>query len=221
MTAMKKIKLAIVDDHKLFRRGLISILQQNENLEVVFDSGNGKEFLSHPQFSEIEVVLLDIEMPELDGIATTKILRENNQEIKIIILSMHDEDQFVLHLMEIGVNGYLLKDTDTDEVVTAIKKVNDSGIYFSDFVSRIMLRKMNKTQQLNSKIFNYKTDLSGRELEVLRNICEGLTTTEIGEKMFISPRTVEGHRLRIMEKLGVNNTAKLVAFAIKNELVNI
>ncbi len=218
---MKKIKLAIVDDHKLFRRGLISILQQNENLEVVFDSGNGKEFLNHPQFSEIEVVLLDIEMPELDGIATTKILRENNQEIKIIILSMHDEDQFVLHLMEIGVNGYLLKDTDTDEVVTAIKKVYDSGIYFSDFVSRIMLRKMNKTQQSNSKIFNYKTDLSGRELEVLRNICEGLTTAEIGEKMFISPRTVEGHRLRIMEKLGVNNTAKLVAFAIKNELVNI
>ena len=221
MTVMKKIKLAIVDDHKLFRRGLISILQQNENLEVVFDSGNGKEFLSHPQFSEIEVVLLDIEMPELDGIATTKILRENNQEIKIIILSMHDEDQFVLHLMEIGVNGYLLKDTDTDEVVTAIKKVYDSGIYFSDFVSRIMLRKMNKTQQSNSKIFNYKTDLSGRELEVLKNICEGLTTAEIGEKMFISPRTVEGHRLRIMEKLGVNNTAKLVAFAIKNELVNI
>jgi two-component system response regulator DegU len=218
---MKKIKVAIVDDHKLFRRGLISILQQNENLEVVFDSGNGKEFLSHPQFSEIEVVLLDIEMPELDGIATTKILRENNQEIKIIILSMHDEDQFVLHLMEIGVNGYLLKDTDTDEVVTAIKKVYDSGIYFSDFVSRIMLRKMNKTQQSNSKIFNYKTDLSGRELEVLRNICEGLTTAEIGEKMFISPRTVEGHRLRIMEKLGVNNTAKLVSFAIKNELVNI
>jgi two-component system response regulator DegU len=218
---MKKIKIAIVDDHKLFRRGLISILQQNENLEVVFDAGNGKEFLNHPQFSEIEVVLLDIEMPELDGIATTKILRENNQEIKIIILSMHDEDQFVLHLMEIGVNGYLLKDTDTDEVVTAIKKVYDSGIYFSDFVSRIMLRKMNKTQLSNSKIFNYKTDLSGRELEVLRNICEGLTTAEIGEKMFISPRTVEGHRLRIMEKLGVNNTAKLVAFAIKNELVNI
>ena len=221
MTVMKKIKIAIIDDHKLFRKGLISILQQNENLEVVFDAGNGREFLNHPQFLEIEVVLLDIEMPELDGIATTKLIRESNQELKIIILSMHDEDQFVLHLMEIGANGYLLKDTDTDEVVKAIMKVNDSGIYFSDFVSRIMLRKMNKTQQSNNKIFNYKTDLSARELEVLRFICEGLTTSEIGEKMFISPRTVEGHRLRIMEKLGVNNTAKLVAFAIKNHLVNI
>lgn len=221
MTVMKKIRIAIVDDHKLFRKGLISILQQNEDLEVVYESGNGREFLSHPQYLEIEVVLLDIEMPELDGIATTKLIRESNQEINIIILSMHDEDQFVLHLMEIGVNGYLLKDTDTDEVVTAIKKVYDSGIYFSDFVSRIMLRKMNKTQQSTNKIFNYKTDLSGRELEVLRYICEGLTTAEIGEKMFISPRTVEGHRLRTMEKLGVNNTAKLVAFAIKYNLVNI
>ncbi|MCP9761616.1 response regulator transcription factor [Lacihabitans soyangensis] len=217
---MKKIKIALVDDHKLFRKGLMSILQQNEDFEVLFDAVNGREFLDHPLLSEVEVVLLDIQMPELDGIATTKLLRENNEDIKIIILSMHDEDQFILHLMEIGANGYLLKDTDTDEVSLAIKKVQDSGVYFSDFVSRVMLRKMNKSTQTSNKIFNYKTDLSTRELEVLKHICEGLTTTEIGDKMCISPRTVEGHRLRIMEKLGVNNTAKLVAFAIKNDLVD-
>lgn len=216
---MKKIKIALVDDHKLFRKGLLSILQQSEDLEVLFEAVNGKEFLEHPLLETVEVVLLDIQMPELDGIATTKLLREKNQEIKIIILSMHDEDQFILHLMEIGANGYLLKDTDTDEVIQAIKKVHDSGVYFSDFVSRVMLRKMNKNIQA-TKIFNYKTDLSTRELEVLKHICEGLTTTEIGDKMCISPRTVEGHRLRIMEKLGVNNTAKLVAFAIKNDLVD-
>jgi DNA-binding NarL/FixJ family response regulator len=216
---MKKIKIALVDDHKLFRKGLLSILQQSEDLEVLFEAVNGKEFLEHPLLKTVEVVLLDIQMPELDGIATTKLLREKNQEIKIIILSMHDEDQFILHLMEIGANGYLLKDTDTDEVIQAIKKVHDSGVYFSDFVSRVMLRKMNKNIQA-TKIFNYKTDLSTRELEVLKHICEGLTTTEIGDKMCISPRTVEGHRLRIMEKLGVNNTAKLVAFAIKNDLVD-
>ncbi|HLO43261.1 MAG TPA: response regulator transcription factor [Leadbetterella sp.] len=216
---MKKIKIALVDDHKLFRKGLLSILQQSEDLEVLFEAVNGKEFLEHPLLETVEVVLLDIQMPELDGIATTKLLREKNEEIKIIILSMHDEDQFILHLMEIGANGYLLKDTDTDEVIQAIKKVHDSGVYFSDFVSRVMLRKMNKNIQA-TKIFNYKTDLSTRELEVLKHICEGLTTTEIGDKMCISPRTVEGHRLRIMEKLGVNNTAKLVAFAIKNDLVD-
>jgi DNA-binding NarL/FixJ family response regulator len=217
---MKKIKIALVDDHRLFRKGLMSILQQNEDFEVLFDAVNGREFLEHPKLSKVDVVLLDIQMPELDGIATTKLLREKNEKIKIIILSMHDEDQFILHLMEIGANGYLLKDTDTDEVILAIKKVHDSGVYFSDFVSRAMLRKMNKNTQTSNKIFNYKTDLSTRELEVLKHICEGLTTTEIGDKMCISPRTVEGHRLRTMEKLGVNNTAKLVAFAIKNDLVD-
>jgi two-component system, NarL family, response regulator DegU len=217
---MKKIKIAVVDDHQLFRKGLISILQQNEDLEVLFDAVNGKEFLEHPKLKKVDVVLLDIQMPELDGIATTKLLRSQNHKIKIIILSMHDEDQFILHLMEIGANGYLLKDTDTDEVISAIRKVHDSGVYFSDFVSRVMLRKMNKNTHTSNKIFNYKTDLSTRELEVLKHICEGLTTTEIGDKMCISPRTVEGHRLRTMEKLGVNNTAKLVAFAIKNDLVD-
>ncbi|MCP9747378.1 response regulator transcription factor [Lacihabitans sp. CS3-21] len=218
---MKKIKIALVDDHKLFRKGLMSILQQIDDFEVLFDAVNGREFLDHPNLNDVEVVLLDIQMPELDGIATTKLLREKNEQIKIIILSMHDEDQFILHLMEIGANGYLLKDTDTDEVILAIRKVYDSGVYFSDFVSRAMLRKMNKKNtQTPNKIFNYKTDLSTRELEVLKHICEGLTTTEIGDTMCISPRTVEGHRLRIMEKLGVNNTAKLVAFAIKNDLVD-
>ena len=217
---MKKIKLALVDDHNLFRKGLMSILQQNDELEVLFDVVNGKEFLEHSLLDQVEVVLLDIQMPILDGIATTKLLRERNQDIKIIILSMHDEDQFILHLMEIGANGYLLKDTDMDEVIMAIKKVSDSGVYFSDFVSRVMLKKLNKNTQTSTRVFNYKTDLSNRELEVLKHICEGLTTTEIGDKIFISPRTVEGHRLRIMEKLGVNNTAKLVAFAIKNDLVN-
>ena len=217
---MKKIKLALVDDHNLFRKGLMSILQQNDELEVLFDVVNGKEFLEHSLLDQVEVVLLDIQMPILDGIATTKLLRERNQDIKIIILSMHDEDQFILHLMEIGANGYLLKDTDMDEVIMAIKKVSDSGVYFSDFVSRVMLKKLNKNTQTSTRVFNYKTDLSNRELEVLKHICEGLTTTEIGDKIFISPRTVEGHRLRIMEKLGVNNTAKLVAFAIKNDLVS-
>ena len=133
-------------------------------------------------------------------------------------LSMHDEDQFVLHLMEIGANGYLLKDTDPEEVEKAIRKVHETDIYFSDFVSKIMLRKMNRKTQQENKIFNYKTDLSERELQVLKYICEGLTTAEIGDIVALSPRTVEGHRLRMMEKLRLKNTAGLVAFAIRNNL---
>ncbi len=216
---MSTIKIAVVDDHNLFRKGLSAIMNQTGDFEVILEATNGRDFIEHPRFAEVEVVLLDIQMPEMDGIATTKHLRDINSDIKILILSMHDEDQFIMHLMELGANGYLLKDTDTDEVAAAIRKVMDSGIYFSDFVSRVMLRKMTKTYQKEVKIFNHKTDLSARELEVLALICEGLTTTEIADRIFLSPRTVEGHRLRIMEKLDVKNTAVLVAYAIKNDLV--
>lgn len=216
---MSKIQLAVVDDHNLFRKGMTSILQQVPDFEVVMEATNGQEFIDKLQNQPIDVVLLDLQMPVLDGIKTTKIVREKFPDVKVLILSMQDEDQFVLHLMEIGANGYLLKDTDPEEVEKAIRKVIETEIYFSDFVSKIMLRKMNRKPQQESKIFNYKTDLSEREILVLKYICEGLTTAEIGKIVALSPRTVEGHRLRMMEKLGLKNTAGLVAYAIRNSLV--
>jgi two-component system, NarL family, response regulator DegU len=215
---MSKIQIAVVDDHSLFRKGMISILQQVPDFEVVMDATNGQEFLDKLPAQPIDVVLMDLQMPILDGIKTTEIIRAKHSDVRVLILSMHDEDQFVLHLMEIGANGYLLKDTDPEEVEKAIRKVYETDIYFSDFVSKIMLRKMNRKTQQENKIFNYKTDLSERELQVLKHICEGLTTAEIGEMVSLSPRTVEGHRLRMMEKLGLKNTAGLVAFAIRNNL---
>ncbi|WP_394992741.1 response regulator [Emticicia sp.] len=215
---MPKIQIAVVDDHGLFRKGIISILQQVHDFEVVMEATNGQEFLDKLPDQPIDVVLMDLQMPVLDGIKTTEIVRTKHPEIKVLILSMHDEDQFVLHLMEIGANGYLLKDTDPEEVEKAIRKVHETDIYFSDFVSKIMLRKMNRKTQQENKIFNYKTDLSERELQVLKYICEGLTTAEIGDIVALSPRTVEGHRLRMMEKLRLKNTAGLVAFAIRNNL---
>ncbi|MGR3810785.1 response regulator [Jiulongibacter sp. NS-SX5] len=218
---MNKIKIAVVDDHNLFRAGLVQILNQSEELEVVLEAENGQDFLQKLEGTDVDVVLLDVDMPEMNGIEVTEKLRENErQEPKIIILSMHDEDQFILHLLETGANGYLLKDTDPDELEEAINKVYKKGIYFTEFVSRVMLNKATiKTRQRSGKFFNYKTDLSERELEVLRLICEGFTTAEIADKIFLSPRTVDGHRTRIMEKLGVHNTASLVAFAIKNSLI--
>lgn len=216
---MSKIQVAVVDDHNLFRKGMISILQQIPDFEVVMEAVNGQEFLDKLPNQPIDVVLMDLQMPILDGIKTTEIVRAKFPDTKVVILSMQDEDQFVLHLMEIGANGYLLKDTDPEEVEKAIKKVYETDIYFSDFVSKIMLRKMNRKPQQENKIFNYKTDLSEREIQVLKYICEGLTTAEIGEIVALSPRTVEGHRLRMMEKLGLKNTAGLVAYAIRNNLV--
>ena len=134
---------------------------------------------------------------------------------------MHDEDRMVLHLLEKGVSGYLLKDAEAGEVEKAIRKVMDEGVYLSEFVSRAMLRKMtNKTTVVKpiNAFYNSKILLSEREKEVLILICEGLSTNEISEKIFLSPRTVEGHRLRILEKTGTKNTAGMVAYAFKNGL---
>ncbi len=215
---MSKIQIAVVDDHSLFRKGMISILQQVPDFEVVVEAVNGQDFLDKLQKQAVDVVLMDLQMPVLDGMKTTAIVHEKYPELKVLILSMHDEDQFVLHLMEMGANGYLLKDTDPEEVERAIRKVNETDVYFSDFVSKIMLRKMNRKTQQENKIFNYKTDLSEREIGILKHTCDGLTTAAIADILALSPRTVEGHRLRMMEKLGLKNTAGLVAFAIRNNL---
>ncbi|MEZ0541951.1 response regulator transcription factor [Fibrella arboris] len=218
---MAKIKLALVDDHNLFRRGIASILGQVADFELVLEASNGQEFIDKIPRRVPDVVLLDLQMPILDGTATADYLRENYPLIKIIVLTMHDEDRMVLHLLEKGVSGYLLKDSDPDEVERAIRKVIDEGVYLNEFVSRAMLRKMtNKTTVVKqSTLYNSKILLSEREKEVLKLICEGMSTAEISDKIFLSPRTVEGHRLRILEKTGTKNTAGMVAYAFKNGLV--
>ncbi len=219
---MAKIKLALVDDHNLFRRGIASILGQVADFDLVLEASNGQEFIDKIPRRVPDVVLLDLQMPVLDGTATADYLRENYPDIKIIVLTMHDEDRMVLHLLEKGVSGYLLKDSDPDEVERAIRKVMDEGVYLNEFVSRAMLRKM--TNKPNNVIkpptlYNSKILLSEREKEVLKLICEGMSTAEISDKIFLSPRTVEGHRLRILEKTGTKNTAGMVAYAFRNGLV--
>jgi len=219
---MRKIKLALCDDHNLFRVGMASILTQVPDFELVLEAANGQELIDKIPRKTPDVVLLDLQMPVLDGTATADYLRENHPLIKIVILTMHDEDRMVLHLLEKGVSGYLLKDADPGEVEKAIRKVMDDGVYLNDFVSRAMLRKMTNTSPVvkqTSTFYNSKVLLSEREKEVLKLICEGLSTAEVSEKIFLSPRTVEGHRLRILEKTGTKNTAGMVAYAFKNNLV--
>lgn len=222
---MKKIKIALADDHNLFRKGMASVLSQVPDFELVLEASNGQELIDKLTRRLPDVVLLDLEMPVMDGIATTEYIRENHPDVRIIMLTMHDEDRFVLHLLEKGVSGYVLKDADLDEVEKAVHRVMDDGVYLNDFVSKVMHRKMvNKPTTViknpqTSTLYNSKVLLSEREKEVLKLICEGLSTAEISEKIFLSPRTVEGHRLRILEKTGTKNTAGMVAYAFKNNLV--
>ncbi len=218
---MRKIKLALCDDHTLFRVGMNTIISQVQDFELILEAGNGQELIDKIARKTPDVVLLDLQMPVMDGTATADYMREHYPLVKIVVLTMHDEDRMVLHLLEKGVSGYLLKDAEAGEVEKAIRKVMDEGVYLNEFVSKAMLRKMtNKvTVKPASTLYNSKILLSEREKEVLALICEGLSTNEISEKIFLSPRTVEGHRLRILEKTGTKNTAGMVAYAFKNNLV--
>ena len=219
---MRKIKLALCDDHTLFRVGMASILSQVHDFELIMEAGNGQDLIDRIPRKTPDVVLLDLQMPVMDGTATADYLRDHYPLIKIVVLTMHDEDRMVLHLLEKGVSGYLLKDAEAGEVEKAIRKVMDEGVYLNEFVSKAMLRKMTNKTRVDKPVnafYNSKILLSEREKEVLQLICEGLSTNEISEKIFLSPRTVEGHRLRILEKTGTKNTAGMVAYAFKNGLV--
>ena len=215
------LKLAIADDHELFRKGFISMLSGVPDFEFVLEAANGQELLDKMATQSVDIVLMDLQMPVMDGMQATEILLEKYPDVKVIVVSMFDEDRFVIHMLEKGVHGYLLKDTSTDEVEKAIYRVAEEGFYYSDFVSRAMHRKM--VNRSANKQPNFSTTanvgLSNREQEVLRLLCDGLSTTEISDKLFISTRTVEGHRLRILEKTGTKNTAAAVAFAYKNHLI--
>jgi DNA-binding NarL/FixJ family response regulator len=212
---MKPIRYAIADDHKIFRKGLRLILDDDKELECVGEAENGLQLLALLDMAPVDVILLDLKMPEMDGIEVTKNVRFKHPTTKIVILTMHDDEHYILHLMEAGANGYLIKNADPEEVKTAIHAVQTNGYYFNDHVSNIMLKTiMNKNAIAPS--FNNSIKLTDKEKEVLKLICQEHTTAEIGEKIFLSPRTVEGIRAMLLEKIGVRNTAGLVIYALKN-----
>ncbi|WP_428662600.1 response regulator [Runella sp.] len=216
---MDKIKLVIADDHNLFRKGMTAMLNQIGDFELIGEAANGKELLDLLARVTPDIALLDLQMPVMDGVETTEHIQVQFPNVKVIIVSMHEEDRFIIHLLEKGVNGYLLKDSEPGEVENAIRRVMSDGFYYSDFVSKALHRKVITRATPPAPLFNSKVQISPREMEVLQLLCEGLSTLEISEKLFVSPRTVEGHRLRLLEKTGTKNTAGLVAYAFKNDLL--
>lgn len=215
-----KIKLALVDDHNLFRQGIKLLLQSMPDVELVIEASNGREFIDQVDEHAPDVVLLDLDMPEMNGIETAKELRKRGSETGIIILTMYDDEQMIAHLMELGANGYLLKDTSEEELGKAIHNVYENQFYFNDFVSKALLTGVRNKRKGEPKIGN-QVDLTRRESEVLQLICEELTTQEMADKLFLSPRTVEGHRQNLIEKFGVKNTAGLIIRSIKLGFVTV
>lgn len=215
---MQVIKVAIADDHKIFRKGVILSLRPFTNIKFVLEAENGDELLNGIAAAEPDVVLMDLRMPMKDGIETTKVLSKQFPQIHIIVLSMYEDEKFVSHLMENGAHGYLLKNAEPQEIRRAIMEVQEKGYYLNNFVNRILLKRSHAKQKVVPTLSNEIT-LNDKEREVLRYICMEFTAQEIAQKMEISPRTVEAIKDRLMERFGSKNTAGLVFFAVKNNLV--
>ena len=216
---MDVIKVAIADDHKIFRKGVILSLRPYSNIKFVQEAENGEELLAGLAESAPDVILMDLRMPLKDGIETTKIVSKLYPHIYVLVLSMNDDERFVSHLMENGANGYLLKNAEPQEIRRAIMDVCEKGYYLNNFVNRILIKKAHTKQKALPSLNNDIT-ISDKEKDVLQYICMEFTAQEIAQKMNISPRTVEAIKDRLMERFGSKNTAGLVFFAVKNNLVD-
>lgn len=220
MSTESKISLGIADDHQLFRKGMTALLNEMEGFDIVLEAENGKHLLERLQYVQPQVLLLDLDMPEMGGAEALPIIREKFPELKVLILTMHDEDLMILKVMELGANGYLLKGSDPDELEKAIQTVVRSDYFLSEKVSRVMLQKVVGPKHFGTELLSAEA-LSRREMEVLQLVCQEHTNADIADKLSISPRTVEGHRQRIIAKIGAKNTIGMVIYAIKEGLVDV
>ena len=220
---MGPIKVAIADDHKIFRKGVILSLRPYTNLKFVLEAENGQELLdllaATSDEDKPEVILMDLRMPQKDGIETTKLVAKQYPSIHIIALTMYEDERFVSHMMEIGANGYLLKSADPGEIKKAIMEVKAKGYYLNNFVNRILLKKSHARQKVVPSL-NSEVTLTERERDVIKYICMEFTAQEIAQKLEVSPRTVEAIKDRLMERFGAKNTAGLVFYAVKNNLID-
>jgi len=216
---MSIIKVAIADDHKIFRKGVILSLRQYTNIRFVLEAENGEELLAGIPEAQPDVILMDLRMPLKDGIETTKIINKDYPHIFVIVLTMYEDERFVSHLMENGANGYLLKSADPSEIKKAIVEVMARGYYLNNYVNKILLKKSHSRNRFTPSLSS-EVAISDKEREVLRLLCMEFTATEIAQKMEISPRTVEAIKDRLMERYNVKNTAGLVFFAAKNNLID-
>lgn len=216
------IHLALADDEALFRKGMKLLLEDYEGISVVLEAQDGEQLLQQLRqaTSLPDVLLLDMKMPNLNGVETAKVLQENFPSIKIIVLSTYFSKAFIVNMIELGAGAYLPKNTTPDEVVATIREVYNNGFSYNQAVLEVI--RDNMLQKSKPKMpLSFGVDITSREKEILQLICEEYTTGEIAEKLFISPRTVDGHRNNLLEKLGCKNVAGLVVYAIQHQLVKI
>ena len=214
----EKPNIIIVDDHLIFRQGLKSIISNEEIANVIGEASNGIEFLQLLTYLKPDLVLMDIDMPHMNGLDATEKAMELMPDLKIIAFSMFSDEEYYYKMIDRGVKGFILKTSGIHELENAIEQVMSGESYFSNELLRKIINNFGRSTN-NNPIDQY--NMTVREIEVLQQICLGLSTEEIGEKLFISPKTVKSHKSNLLEKTACKNTPALILFAIKNKIVEI
>jgi len=220
---VKKVQIYLADDHLILRDGLKSILNEVDNFEVIGESGNGKIALEEIGKLKPDIAILDISMPSMTGIEITRQVRKYFPEIKILVLSQYDNEEYIEKLLGLGVHAYLLKDSASDELIKAIQEVLEGNNYLSPRITKKVISGFSRTGKTQSKpgtntIFDL---LSAREIEILKLIAEGVSNDAIAKSLILAPTTVRTHRAKIMSKLNIHNVTDLIKYSIKAGLIDI
>jgi len=215
---MVPIRLAIADDHRIFREGLKAFLDDYSQVDVRVEAASGRQLLDLLPHHAVDIVLMDINMPELDGLQTTAMLHQLFPQLRVLALSMFDEDKYIVGMMKAGARGYLLKSAEPDEIVDAIVAVHERGFYFNESLSTTLVKQLVGQSPAELK---HEAELNERETEVLQLLCQELSNSEIADRLFLSVRTVEGYRTRLFEKTGARNIVGLVIYAVKKGLIQV
>lgn len=217
------IRIAIADDEELFRKGMIFLLERVEHFEILFEAEDGQQLIDKMNASEAvpDIILMDLKMPVLNGVETTKIIHKDHPDVKIIALTSYGGKSFIINMIDVGASSYLLKNTSPKDVIYTINEVSEKGFHYNEKVMKMIHENLISSNGKRIRSDLDKKLLSKRELEVLELICSEYTTNEIADKLFISPRTVDGHRNNLLLKTGSKNVAGLVIYGIQKKLIEL
>jgi DNA-binding NarL/FixJ family response regulator len=216
MNMNRKITVLIADDHAVFRDGLISILEKDNQFEIVGEVDNGEKCIALVRHLNPDIVLMDIKMPSIDGIQATRIISDVYPKTQVIALSMYNEESFIVEMLDAGANGYILKSADKNEILEAIKSVYKGNCYYCKGISKNITNLIAENKNFNQEKKYVKTiSFTDKELEIIHYLCLEFNSQEIAEKMNLSKRTIEGWRLRLQEKLHVKSTVGIVIYAVR------
>src|SRR5260221_3106145 len=219
MSITNQIKIAIADDHKIFRDGIKMALSGKDNLKMLWEAEDGKDMMHKIAIKKPDVLLMDIRMPEIDGINGIELIRKEYDGIKIIVLSMYDDNQMISKMMEMGANAYLTKTTDQQEIYEAILTCMNDDFYFNDLVNKAVLSKLQTKRQVR-QFYPSPIKFSEKEIRILKLLAEDKTTEEISKEVFLSTRTIETIRQNMKTKIGAKTIAGLIMYAMRNKIID-